>query len=135
GPLIVVGETEQGIRRCVPLLGGRFWGDLEGEVVPGGTDWQSVLPSGTLEIAAHYALKTRSGSLLEVSSNGVRSGTPEVLARLARGEPVARDEYYFRTHLRFRAADPELRSWNTRLFSSVGERFPDRVRLQVFELL
>ena len=130
-----LGAGELGTRRCVPLLGGRFWGDLEGKVVPGGTDWQSVLPSGNLELSAHYALETSAGELIEVNSVGVRTGAPEVLARLGRGETVPRHEYYFRTHMRFRTAAPALQRWNLRLYSCVGERLKSVVRLAVFELL
>ena len=135
GKPLDLGTSELGTRRCIPLLGGRFWGDLEGQVVPGGTDWQTVLPSGNLELSAHYALETRAGELIEVSSIGVRNGAPEVLARLARGEPVPQTEYYFRTHMRFRSAAPALAHWNLRLYTCRGERQKSTVHLEVFELL
>lgn len=131
----VARPIDLGGRRCIPLLGGRFWGDLEGKVVPGGTDWQTVLPDGNLELSAHYALETRAGELIEVSSIGVRNGAPEVLAQLARGEPVPRTAYYFRTHMRFRTSAPALQLWNLRLYTCSGERQKSVVRLSVFELL
>ena len=70
-----LGMTELGGRRCIPLFGARFWGDLEGKIVPGGTDWQTILPNGNLEPSAHYALETKAGELTEVSSIGVRGAT------------------------------------------------------------
>ena len=130
-----LGANHAGGRRCIPLLGGRFWGDIEGQIVPGGTDWQTVLPNGNLELSAHYALETSTGDLIEVSSIGVRNGSPEVLARLSRGEAVPRSEYYFRTHMRFRTSAAALQHWNLRLYSCVGERHHSVVRLAVFELL
>lgn len=130
-----LGMTELGGRRCIPLLGGRFWGDLEGKIVPGGTDWQTILPNGNLELSAHYALETKAGELIEVSSIGVRNGSAEVLGRLARGEAVPSSEYYFRTHMRFRTQAPPLQAWNLRLYTCSGERQKSLVRLQVFELL
>jgi hypothetical protein len=127
--------TITGTRRCIPLLAGRFWGDLEGRIVPGGTDWQTVLPDGNIELSAHYALETSAGELIEVTSVGVRNGTPDVLARLARGEPVPTSEYYFRTHLRLRSASARLQQLNLRLYCGRGERQKSLVRINVFELL
>jgi len=134
GAPIDVGETPSGRRRFIPLIGGTFRGDAEGEVLGGGADWQTILPDGTIELSAHYLLKTQSGSLIEVTSIGLRHATPAVLERLARGEAVTRDDYYFRTHMRLRTEAPELRTWNYRLFYSIGERKQARVVLSVFEL-
>jgi hypothetical protein len=126
GAPLELGDVGSGARRCIPLLGGKFFGDI---------DWQSVLSNGALEIDAHYALRTRSGETLEVVSTGVRHAPAEVLARLARAEPVASHEYYFRTQMRFRSAAPGLARFNTLLAVSVGERLPKLVRLRVFEVL
>jgi hypothetical protein len=135
GKPIDVGATPSATRRFIPLIGGTFSGDVQGEVLPGGADWQTVRPDGTLEIAAHYLLKTSAGGLIEVSSIGLRSAPSGVLEQLARGEPVASDAYYFRTHVTFRTAVPELARWNNRLYYSIGERKRARVCLSVFEIL
>ena len=135
GHPVEIGETPTGVRRYIPLLGGRFAGEIEGDLVPGGVDWQTALPDGTLEIAAHYALRTRDGEAIEVLSNGLRHAPQDVLARLSRGDPVSAQEYYFRTHIRFRTAAPRLSYLNTLLAVSVGERFPASVRLSVFRVL
>jgi hypothetical protein len=116
-------------------VGGSFSGDAEGEVLAGGADWQTLLPDGTIELAAHYLLKTRAGGLIEVSSIGIRHASAEVLEKLSRGELVPREDYYFRTHMRLRTADPSLLLWNRRLYYSVGERKRANVCLTVFELL
>lgn len=129
-----LGATPVGTRRCIPLAGGRFWGDLEGRIVPGGADWQTVLPDGNIELSAHYALETRAGELIEVTSVGVRNGAPEVLARLGRGEPVPREAYYFRTHMRLYSAANALSHLNLRLYCGRGERQKGLVRITVFEL-
>ena len=135
GQPIDVGATPAATRRFIPLIGGTFSGDAEGEVLAGGADWQSVRPDGTLEIAAHYLLKTRAGGLIEVSSIGLRHATKEVLDRLGRGEPVSSDSYYFRTHVRFKTAVPELQALNNRLYYSMGERKRALVCLTVYEIL
>jgi uncharacterized protein DUF3237 len=132
---VEIGETPTGVRRYLPLLGGRFVGEIEGELVPGGVDWQTVWPDGTLEISAHYALRTRAGEAIEVLSNGVRCAPQDVLARLSRGDAVAAGEYYFRTHIRFRTGAAGLAYLNTLLAVSMGERFRTGVRLTVFRVL
>jgi hypothetical protein len=135
GMPIDVGSTPAAARRFIPLIGGTFTGAAEGEVLAGGADWQTVRADGTLEIAAHYLLKTRAGGLIEVSSIGLRHADSEILGKLRRGEPVARDAYYFRTHIRFQTAIPELADWNNRLYYSKGERKRATVCLAVFEIL
>jgi hypothetical protein len=135
GRPVEIGKTPAGARRFVPLFGGRFVGEIEGDLIPGGADWQTVLPDGTLEISAHYALRTLAGETIEVLSNGVRHAPPDVLARLSGGDSVSAQEYYFRTHIRLRTAAAGLAYLNTLLAVSMGERFPTSVRLLVFRVL
>lgn len=131
-----LGATPAGERRVIPFVGGHFSGDeLQGRVLPGGTDWQDVAPDGSLEIRARYLLETSAGERIEVQSDGVRTGTPEALARLAQGELLPASAYYFRTAIRLRTASPRLQRLNSALFCSIGERRPSSVLLSVFELL
>jgi hypothetical protein len=123
-------------QRLVPILGGTFSGQHSGNVLPGGADWQTVRPDGVLELDARYVLSvTGTGSVIEVRSEGIRSARAEVLARLAAGEVVPPREYYFRTFIRFRTADPELSRLNTLLALAVGERLPNQVRLKIYPVL
>ncbi|HEX4353874.1 MAG TPA: DUF3237 domain-containing protein [Polyangiales bacterium] len=135
GVPIDAGDPGGGVRRCIPLFGGHFSGDINGELVPGGTDWQTVLPNGTIELSAHYALRTDRGEHIEVQSIGVHHIPPDVMAQLARGERVPPDAYYFRTHMRFRTGAPALARFNPMLAVSMGARRSNRVRLRVFEVL
>ena len=124
GAPIELGDIAQGHRRIVPLTGGTFTGaELSGELVPGvSADWQIVLPDGTALGDIRYALQTDSGHLLYVQSRGVRHGSAEVLARLARGEDVDPSEYTFRTSTQIETAAPELDWLNKGVFISVGGR-------------
>lgn len=121
-------------RRFIPIVGGSVAGGLAGEVRPGGGDWQTVWPDGRMDIAAHYVLSISGEGTVEVRSEGVRHGPPEVLAALARGEPQDPASYYFRTSVRFRTAAPGLERLNALLAVATGERLADRVRLRIFEL-
>jgi hypothetical protein len=117
----------------VPILGGTVDGAYQGTILPG-ADWQSAAPDGTLDISARYILSLEQG-LVEVQSNGIRTASPEVLARMAAGEAVAATEYYFRTAMRFSTASAELAELNHILAVAVGERFPDRAVMHVHRVL
>jgi hypothetical protein len=131
-----VGETASpgGHVRLIPLLGGSFTttGTLHGRVLPGGGDWQELRADGVLEISARYLLEVDGHGVIEVRSTGLRAASGEVLSRLAAGEVLPPESYYFRTHIRFRTAVSELAHLNDILAVSTGERFPDRVRINVF---
>ncbi|MCB0965329.1 MAG: DUF3237 domain-containing protein [Ilumatobacter sp.] len=135
-PVESFGRFPLGERRLISFDEGTFEGpDLRGTVVPGGADWQLVMPDGTLEIRAHYALRTDQGESIEVVSEGVRAAPPEVLARLAAGESVDPDEYYFRTHIRLSTDSERLARLNRILGVARGERAPAGVAIHVHEVL
>lgn len=119
-----LGDVAQGHRRIVPQTGGRFTGpEINGELLPGASaDWQIVMPDGTAFADIRYTLRTDGGDLLYVQSRGVRHGSTEVLARLARGEDVDAGEYTFRTSTQIETAAPQLDWLNKGVFISVGGR-------------
>jgi hypothetical protein len=136
GELTSIGTTPAGEIRLVPIVGGTFQGaELEGRVLGGGADWQVVRSDGTLEIRAHYLLETVQSERIELRSEGIRAGSPEVLARLARGELVPPSDYYFRTAIRFNTGAPRLARLNNLLAVCYGARSRQVVTLRVFELL
>jgi hypothetical protein len=134
GEALDVGHVAQGRRRIVPLTGGTFTGpELTGTLVPGASaDWQIVLPDGTALGDIRFTLQTDNGDLLYVRSQGVRHGTPEVLARLGRGEEVDASEYVFRTSTQIETAAPDLDWLNKGVFISVGGRQPGGVIYEVY---
>ncbi len=133
GEPVSAGTSEAGEQRVVPFESGTFTGSgLEGRLLPGGNDWQTVRPDGALEIRAHYLLETDRGERIEVVSEGVRHAPPGVLERIARGESVPADAYYFRTFIRLHTVAPRLVELNRTLYVSVGERKRDSVHLTVY---
>lgn len=129
-----LGAVGEGQRRIVALTGGTFTGpDLSGTLVPGASaDWQIVLADGTALGDIRYTLKTDRGDLLYVESRSVRHGSPEVLARLGRGEDVDASEYTFRTSTRIEASAPDLDWLNKGIFVSVGGRLPGGVTYETY---
>jgi len=69
-----------------------------------------------------------------VDSVGLRHGPPEVIARLARGEPVHPALYYFRTVMRFETGEPDLDWMNRILAIAHGARLAQAVKLDVYEV-
>jgi len=135
GALVSLGAAPLGERRYVPLGGGTVQGpELNGTLVEGGVDWQINRADGALEIAAHYVIRADDGALIEVRSDGVRHGPAPVMARLARGEVVGRDEYYFRTAVRFTTGAPQWAHLNGVLAIAVGQREASVVKLDFYRV-
>ena len=133
--LVTLGPCPQGERRYVPLGGGTVRGPgLNGTVVEGGVDWQIARADGVLEIAAHYVIRADDGALIEVRSDGLRHGPPEVMARLACGETVARDAYYFRTAVRLTSGAAAWQHLNKMLLLAVGQREASVVKLDFYRV-
>ncbi|WP_404711719.1 DUF3237 family protein [Sphingomonas sp. MMS24-J13] len=131
-PPQLFGRASGSERRCVPILGGSASGRFDATILPGGADWQRVLPDGTTELEAHYALRTDAGDLVEVSGGGIRSGPPEAMQALLAGETVDPALIYFRAAYRFATAAPALADFTRRLFIGVGRREPRRVLIDIY---
>ena len=134
--VLSLGRTPLGERRIINITGGSFAGErLSGRVLPGGADWQIIRADGAADLDARYTLESATGALIQVRSQGLRHGPPEVLARLAAGEPVDPSRYYFRTVLRFETGAGELDWLNRVVAVARGARLPRAVQLNVFEVL
>jgi hypothetical protein len=133
-PPLDLGETAQGHRRIVPLTGGTFSGpEISGRLLPGASaDWQTVLPDGTALGDIRYVLETDRGDLLCVQSQSIRHGSPEVLARLGRGEDVDPSEYTFRTSTWIETGAADLDWLNKGTFISVAARQPAGVIYETY---
>lgn len=120
--------------RVVPVVGGTVTGPaLTGEVVNGASaDWLRIEPDGTAHMDVRFTVKAASGALIYVQYSGIRTGAPEVLARLGRGEKVPPAEYYFRVAIRFETGDAELAWMNRVLAVGVGQRPPSGPRYDVY---
>lgn len=135
GAVVSLGNAPAGERRYVPLGFGSARGpELDGELVEGGIDWQLARSDGVLEIAAHYVIRTADGALVEIRSEGLRHGPAEVMERLARGEAVARDDYFFRTLIRFTTGAPAWQHLHRVMAIAVGQREARTVLLDVYRL-
>ena len=135
GPPYVVGQTPHGLRRIIPIVGGTVTGpEVNGVVLDGGADWQVVRPDGVAELEAHYQFRTSDGVVVYIKNTGYRVATPEVAARIGKGEDVSAEEYYFRATPKFEAPEGPYGWMNNTLFICKGIKHPDHVLIQVWKV-
>ena len=133
----LLGPTPLGGRRIVPISGGEFAGDrLRGKVLPlAGADWLLERSDGSLQQDVRLTLQTDDDALVLMSYRGVRHASPEVSARMARGEDVPPTDYYLRTAPLFETADERYAWLNLIVAVAKGRRAGGAVIYDVFEIL
>jgi hypothetical protein len=135
GPPQELGAAPLGVRRVIPITGGRFRGErLSGRVLAGGADWQLIRSDGVADLDARYTLETADGALIYVRNRGYRHGPRKVLERLAAGENVDPGLYYMRTTPLFETGD-ERYAWLNRIVAvATAARRTAAVELEVYEV-
>jgi len=103
-------------------------------VLPGGADFQLIVSETLTELDARYTLELDGGDLVFVTNRAIRSGPPELMAKIARGEPVDPGAIYFRCAPSFETAAKPLAWINERMFVGAGVRHPDRVAMRFWLL-
>jgi hypothetical protein len=134
GPLEDHGVTRAGHRRVVPIVGGRVSGLFTAQILSGGADWQLVRPDGAVEIDTRYSARTPAGEHVYLRTFGVRSGPPDVLQALLRGEQVDPSHYYFRIGVRLETSAPRLALLEQSIFVASAIRDADRVRYAAYRV-
>src|SRR5271168_904376 len=134
--LQIVGATPGSYRRIGVVPGGVFEGErLSGEVLEGGSDWQTVRPDGATTLDVRLVLKTKDDALVGMTYRGLRHGPAEVISRLERGEVVDPSSYYFRINPLFETAAPQY-DWINRVIAiGIGHRLAEGPVYSVFEVL
>ncbi|WP_435146069.1 DUF3237 domain-containing protein [Halobaculum sp. P14] len=131
---IEIGETGDGQRRIIEITSGTVSGRVDGEILPGGADYQLYRTERPTELVAKYAFETDDGARVYVENRGIRWAPPTVSERIRDGESVDPAEVYFRSVPEFETADPDLQ-WLTRsIFVATGVRQPNGVKLAVFRV-
>ena len=136
-PVVVADLPSGQTRRIIDILGGTVDGpEIQGEVVPGGADWQLIRQSdGFTDIDARYTIRTDDGHLIYVSNIGIRHASPEVMQRLNAGEEVDQSLIYFRAIPKFETEAPGLDWLMKHVFVSAGERYPNGVVIRFWKVL
>jgi Protein of unknown function (DUF3237) len=135
-PLIIVGPTPGGYRRIGIIPGGRFEGErLSGEVLDGGSDWQTVRADGATTLDVRLNLKTEDGAVISMTYKGIRHGPVDVMQRMDKGEVVDADCYYFRSNPLFETSATRYDWINRVLAIGIGHRRAEGPIYSVFEVL
>jgi hypothetical protein len=136
GAPIVAGDFGYGIRRIIPILGGAVRGEaIRGTIFPCGADFQIIRPNGFTELEAKYGFETDDGAVIYIENIGVRFGPKHLLDRIASGEAVDPASIYFRSVPKFETGAAKYRWLMENLFIGVGSRHPDRVEIDVHQVL
>ncbi|MGN8159646.1 DUF3237 family protein [Salinisphaera sp. RV14] len=121
------GVNPQGRRRFVPISGGRVVGPyLNGRILPGGGDWQTVRNDGVVDLRAQYAIELTDGTLVEMDNFGLRYVDAD--ARPGPGESTA----YFQTSARLNVAAGPYEWLMRTLFVAGAERCAGQVTVELF---
>ncbi len=128
GAPIVAGDFGHGVRRIIPILGGEVRGEgMKGTIFPCGADFQTIRPNGFTELEAKYAFEMDDGAIVYIEN--------VLLDRIAKGETVDPALIYFRSVPKFETGSEKYTWLMENLFVGVGARHPDRVVIDVHQVL
>ncbi len=121
--VITLGPTPAGQRAVAPIAGGRFEGDrLSGTVRPGGSDWVTIRPDGSLMIDVRLLLDTADGAVIALAYRGTFVGDAATVRRFMTGEPIDRADYALTTVARFESGDQRYAWLNDATVVAIGEQ-------------
>jgi Protein of unknown function (DUF3237) len=131
----VVGLNSRGMRRIIPILGGKVSGPfLNGKILAGGADFQIIVSETSADLDARYMIELDSGEHIFVQNHALRRGSAENIAKLVSGEPVDPAEIYFRCVPTFEVSSPNLQWMTESIFLGTGARFPDHVLISIYRV-
>jgi len=128
-----LGETVYLERRMATVEGGWFKGPELSGIVDGGTDWIVVRADGVRDLDVKLTLRTERGEPFAMFYQGYRTGSADVLARAAAGEPVDPTEFDYRTIHRFEASG-RLAWLNGVVAAGIGKRNADGLLYQIYRI-
>lgn len=132
----MVGVVPRGRLRVDVFAGGAFEGPrIKAKVLGGGSDLLTERNDRAMQPDVRLTLETDDGALIFVSYRGVRHGSPEAMAAIARGEIPDPSSYYLRNAPFFETAAPKY-DWLNRIVAvGVGRRTPTQAIYEVHEIL
>ena len=135
--IVDLGKTPLGIRKIATVTGGRFEGDrIRGDVMPSpGGDWLLLRSDDVLTLDVRLTLKTDDDALIYMHYKGLRHGPADVMAKLAKGEIVDPQSYYFRMTPSFETSSDQYAWLNRIICVATGHRLASGPIYKVFEVL
>lgn len=115
-----IGSGPHGVRRIIPVTGGRIEGpEIKGEVLPFGADWLLVRPDGVIELDVRITIRTDDDELVYAYYRGI----------------VDMSQDYFRTTPIFETGSEKYSWLNKIVCVGVGRRLEDKVEYEVYRIL
>jgi hypothetical protein len=120
GEAQVIGEGPHGVRRIVPLIGGKIEGPkIKGEVLPFGADWVLVRPDGVFQLDVRATIRTDDDELIYVGYKGIFDSSRD----------------YFRVTPFFETSS-EKYSWLNKIISvGIGKPGEGKVEYEIYQIL
>src|SRR4029077_3156009 len=79
GAPIEIGKVAAGVRRVIPIVGGRCTGrGFSARVRSGGADFQIITSETMARLEARYVLETDAGDRIYVHNDAIRTAAPAV---------------------------------------------------------
>ena len=129
-------QTPAGRRRIDILAGGTIEGPrLRGIVLPGGSDALLCRGDEAFQQDVRLTLRMHDDDLVHVTYRGIRHGSADAMARIARGETVPPAEYYLRNMPFFETGAPRYDWLNRIVCVGIGRREPGGVSYEIHEIL
>lgn len=135
-PILIGQDDISGRRQLIPITSGIVNGEnFNGYVLPGGVDSQIIRPDGRCELSARYAIELNDGARIYIENNGIRTVPSEYVEAVLSGSFIDPSLYYFRTTPHFEVFNPKYSWLLNNLFYCTGERLPDKVNIDFFQIL
>lgn len=75
--------TNAGNKRYIPITGGTVTGPkLQGEILPGGGDWNTVQRNGVVHLYARYSIKAADGTIIGIINEGRGRASEELMGKV-----------------------------------------------------
>jgi hypothetical protein len=120
GEVQEIGSGPHGMRRIVPLTGGKIEGPkIKGEVLPFGADWVLIRPDGVFQLDVRATIRTDDDELVYATYGGVVDSSRD----------------YFRTIHTFETG-AEKYSWLNKIVCvGIGKRVNGEVEYEIYQIL
>jgi hypothetical protein len=141
-PPLSYGTSDEGDKRFIPISGGKVDGPkLQGTILPGGGDWNTVHRNGVVDVWARYSIMTSDGTVIGITNAGRGRGSQSVMEGVFdQGIDAGSDGsvgWYTKTFPQFEVA-PGPHEWLNRT-CFVGDLLVPtergHVKIDVFEIL
>jgi Protein of unknown function (DUF3237) len=130
---LIVGDTPFGHRVIAPIIAGTFSGpEVQGAVL-NGSDWLLRRPDGVVQMDVRVTLKSRDDAIIYMRYEGVRHGSPEIMAKIGK-EIVDPKLYYMRIRPVFETGDSRYTWLNNVVSIGYGERRPDGPIYTIYQI-